>query len=71
MSLPVKARLSLVSKVLTERWGYHIDLMGNRPDRAIIKALTLFQKDKGIGPNGIICEKTFEALGLKLYENIY
>lgn len=62
--LPLKVRNSLVKEVLTDKWGYNIESNDKRRERSILKALSTFQKDNGLGPNGVVCEKTFNALHL-------
>lgn len=61
--LPLKVRKSLVCEVLISRWHYNISGEGKERERAFSKALIHFQKSIGAAGNGIVCEKTFEALG--------
>ena len=60
--MPVKVRKSVVLDCLESQWGYHIDDSHKRKDKAFNKVVATFQKDNGLVPNGVICEKTFDAL---------
>ena len=61
--LPVKVRKYIISKRLSEAWGYSISGQGKQFDKAYTKALTQFQQKCGLVGNGVVCEKTFTALG--------
>ena len=61
--LPLKVRKSIVSEVLSSRWNYLIEGEGKHREKSYTKALIQFQKDLGLAGNGIVCEKTFNALG--------
>lgn len=65
--MPVKIRNSLVSEVLTNKWGYNIDASCNKHDKAFKKALIAFQKSMGLAGNAVVCEKTFNLLELSSY----
>ena len=67
LMMPVKVRNSLVSEVLTNKWGYSIDPNDNKHDKAFKKALTAFQKSNGLAGNAVVCEKTFNLLQLSSY----
>ena len=62
-SMPVKVRKSLVCDILITRWNYLINGEGKQREKAYNKALTQFQKTHNLVGNGVICEKTFNALG--------
>lgn len=61
--MPVKARKALVIDAL-KALGYELDESCRRKDAAYSRALSKFQKDNGLTPNGVVCEKTFVALCL-------
>lgn len=58
----VKARITMLQEALN-KLGYDLDVTGKR-DKKTVKALMKFQKDNGIIPNGVVCERTFERLGI-------
>lgn len=60
-SLPVKVRKFIVAHILVNQEGYTIS--NEKKEKSINKAIVSFQKSIGLAGNGIICEKTFNALG--------
>lgn len=63
LSMSVKVRKALVIGALKDK-GYSLDEKCRRADQAYSRALSRFQKDNGITPNGVVCERTFNALEL-------
>ena len=58
--LSVKARMSLVQERLISL-GYKCSVTGKR-DKQTVKSIQDIQKKNDITPNGVICEKTYNAL---------
>ena len=56
----MKERLFIAQRALNNL-NYPCDENGKR-DRKTIEALKQLQKDNGITPNAVICQKTFDAL---------
>lgn len=54
-SYSVKARMSWVQKVL------NIPVTAKR-DKVTVKAIVKFQKENGLSPNGVVCERTYNLL---------
>lgn len=61
--MSIKARKALVIEALKNK-GYELDENCRRKDAAYSRALSQFQRDNGLTPNGVVCEKTFNALEL-------
>lgn len=62
-SFPLKVRKAIVADVLVSHQGYKISEEAAKRDKSINKAIVTFQKSIGLAGNGVICEKTFDALG--------
>lgn len=59
-TLPLVAKMNLIQDILSDA-GYVVGRRGKR-DRQTAKAITQFQKENGLTPNGVICRKTYQAL---------
>lgn len=59
--LPMKARIVLLQNALISLGYKRVQVNGKR-DKTTIKALMDVQKNNGITPNGVVCDKTFELL---------
>lgn len=58
--LSIKAKMSMVQKRLIEL-GYNCSVTGRR-DKSTVKGIQKVQKANGITENGVICQRTFDAL---------
>lgn len=58
--LSTKAKMSMIQERLIEL-GHDCSVNGRR-DKATVKGIQKIQKLNGITENGVVCEKTFDAL---------